>query len=261
LKFTIYAPFYTDKSGGHWYLHFLCDQLNRIGHKTTIYVYDGGPTNLDFIAPQDHSKDAIVIYPETIADNPLKATKVVRYLLNKDGLLKGNKIVWGKNDFPLSFAQEFKNDCDILNYAICDTNTFYNMGLEREYNSFYIGKGNGPQLPDCVEITRQFPAKKEELAKILNKSKIFFSYDCISATNLDAVLCGVVPYFLTKPPKELYNNIHGKFWIESLDKEEIDQVKKNNKHILSQVIENQTTFQERLNKIVNKIEAHFENVS
>ena len=111
MKFTVYAPFYTDKSGGHWYLHFLCDQLNRIGHETVIYVYDYGNTNPDFIAPQGHIEGSVVIYPETIADNPLQANKVVRYLLNKDGLLKGKKIVWGETDFPLSFAQEFSRQC------------------------------------------------------------------------------------------------------------------------------------------------------
>jgi hypothetical protein len=257
LKFTVYAPFYTDKSGGHWYLHFLCDQLNRIGHETAIYVYDGGPTNPNFIAPQDYLKDSVVIYPETIANNPLNAQKVVRYLLNKDGLLKGKKIEWGNNDFALSYSKDFRSDCDILSYAICDTSIFYDMGLERVYNSFYIGKGQGPQLPGCMEITRQFPAQKEELAKILNRSKIFFTYDCVSSTNLDAILCGAMPYFLTKPPKELYNNEYGKFWIESLDAQEIAAAKENNKHILGQVIENQKTFSKRLAKMVNKIEAHF----
>ena len=257
MKFTVYAPFYTDKSGGHWYLHFLCDQLNRIGHETVIYVYDYGNTNPDFIAPQGHIEGSVVIYPETIADNPLQANKVVRYLLNKDGLLKGKKIVWGDTDFPLSFAKEYRDDCDILGYDICDPHTFYDMGLDRTYNSFYIGKGEGNPLPNCVEITRQFPAEKAELAKIFNESRIFFSYDCCSATNLDAVLCGAMPYFLTKPPKELYKNTYGKFWIESLDPQEIAQAKENNKHIRQQVIENQKTFQERLAKIVDKIEAHF----
>ena len=260
MKFTVYAPFYTNKSAGHWYLHFLCDQLNRIGHETSIYVYDKGPVNPEFIAPQGYLEGSVVIYPETIADNPLNASKVVRYLLNKDGLLKGKKIEWGATDFPISFSKEFKDDCDILNYAICDTYVFYDMGLDRTYNSFYIGKGQGVQLPGCVEITRQCPDKKEELAKILNQSRIFFTYDNMTSTNLDAILCGAMPYFLTKPPIELYDNEYGKYWIESLDPEEIAKAKENNKRIKEQVLEKQKTFSDNLAKIVNKIETHFKDI-
>ena len=134
------------------------------------------------------------------------------------------------------------------------------MGLDRTFNSFYIGKGQGHPLPNCVEITRQYPAEKAELAQILNESRIFFSYDCVSSTNLDAILCGAMPYFLTKPSKELYKNTYGKFWIESLDADEVAAAKENNKHIKKQVIENQKTFPERLAKMVDKIEKHFKDV-
>ena len=260
MKFTVYAPFYTDKSGGHWVLHFLCDQLNRIGHQATISFFEGhSGVNPKFNTPIGHDPEAIVIYPEVITDNPLKAKKVVRYLLNKEGVMQGKMIEWGKTDFPLSYAKEYRADCDKLFYSNTDTEIFKNLGLERTYNSFYIGKGNQfghcEKLPGCVEITRNYPQSKHELAIILNQSKIFFTYDTVSAINLDAILCGAMPFFLQKPLFE--DSEYGKYWIESLDLEEIAKTKENNKTIESIIKDNQITFPTRLAKIVDKIEAHF----
>ena len=82
----------------------------------------------------------------------------------------------------------------------------------------------------------------------------------MTSTNLDAILCGAMPYFLTKPPIELYDNEYGKYWIESLDPEEIAKAKENNKCIKEQVLEKQKTFSDNLAKIVNKIETHFKDI-
>jgi hypothetical protein len=261
LKFTVVTPSYRRNSGGVWFLHFLCSQLNALGHKATVFIYTSEQvTNFgNFIG---HDPDAVVIYPEVITNNPLNAKKVVRYLLNKEAAIDGKPINWGKNDFTLSFSKLYKDDCNILTYPIVDLETTINRNESREYNSFYVGKGSKyahcPPLPGCTEITIYTP--REEFINILNKSKIFFTYDTLTSTNLDAVFCGAMPYFLLKPPKELKDSEYGKFWIESLDADEVQTAKENNKQIIRQVIESQKTFLERLAKIVDKIAEHFKDV-
>jgi hypothetical protein len=241
-------------------LHFLCSQLNALGHKATVYIYSAEQVT-NFGNPIGHDPEAVVIYPEVVTNNPLNAKKVVRYLLNKEAAIDGKPIDWGINDFPMAYSKLYK-DCDTLFYPIIDTEISVNRNEPREYNSYYVGKGNKyaicPPLPGCKEVL--INNSINEFVNILNKSRIFFTYDTLSSSNIDAVLCGAMPYFLLKPPKELKNAEYGKFWIESMDAEEIAQVKEHNKNLKEQILENQKTFPKRLAKIVNKIETHFKDI-
>jgi len=239
-------------------LHFLCSELNKLGHQASMFIYTKEQVT-SFGNPIGHDPEAIVIYPEVITNNPLNAQKVVRYLLNKEAAIDGKPIEWGKDDFPLAYSILYRDDCDVLFYPIVDMAVNVNRNEPREYNSYYIGKGSKyadcPHLPGCVEITINNP--KNEYIDILNKSRVFFSYDTLSSSNIDAVLCGAMPYFLLKPPENLKNAECGKFWIESLNKEEVAATKEHNKQLPLKLLELQKTFPERLSKITNKIEAHF----
>ena len=261
MKFTVVTPSYRRNSGGVWLLHFLCSQLNALGHQATVFIYTSEQVT-NFGNPIGHDPDAIVIYPEVITNNPLNAKKVVRYLLNKEAAIDGKPIDWGVNDFALSFSKLYRDDCDILSYPIIDLDVAVNRNEPRQYNSFYIGKGSKyadcPPLPGCTEITIHTP--KEEFINILNKSNIFFTYDTLTSTNLDAVFCGAMPYFLLKPPEDLKNAEYGKFWIESLDPDEVLAAKENNKKIISQIAQSQKTFPQRLAKMVDRIASHFKDM-
>jgi hypothetical protein len=265
LKFTVAVPAYTDKSGGHWYCHYLCHALNEIGHTATIHLYEPPfRVNLEWNTPLGHDPEAIVIYPEGVRGNPLNAKKMVRYLLAPERFFKGPDIAWSKTDFKLAFSKAYAKDCDTLFYPITDLNVFKIADTPKKFNSFYVGKGHlrqrcGP-LMDCVEITRAWPEKKEELAKLLQFSNIFFTYDEMSAINVDAALCGAIPYFLTKHFPWVQENELGKHWIYSLDAEEIAQAKKNIKTLRPRIIEMRKQYPAKLAEMCNKIEAHFKNV-
>jgi len=259
VKFTIYAPSYNDKSGGAWVLHFLCDQLNKIGHESRVFIYEASQiVNPQFDTPIGYLEESVVVYPEIIVDNPLNATKVVRYLLNKEGALQKRMINWSKTDYPLAFSKAYRDDCEVLFYPNCDLSIFYDNGTERTQNAFYIGKGylagDCPKL-DCFEITRTFPSTKQELADVLRRSKILFSYDALSATNIDAALCGCLPYLLQKPMSGLDTAELGKYWVESTD--EVDQALAQMDTLYDRMKKLQQTFPERLADQVNKIEKHF----
>ena len=259
MKFTIFAPSYTDKSGGAWVLHFLCDQLNKIGYESKVFIYEPSQiVNPEFDTPVGYIEDSVVIYPEIIVNNPLNATKVVRYLLNKEGGLQKRMINWGETDYPLAFSRAYRSDCESLFYPNCDLSIFYDNGTERTQNAFYIGKGyltgDCPKL-DCFEVTRTFPSTKQELAEVFRKSKILFSYDAHSATNADAALCGCLPYLLQKPLEGAENSELGKFWAESTD--EIDQALDQMSTLHQRIERLQLSFLERLAEQVKKIEKHF----
>jgi hypothetical protein len=259
MKFTVYAPSYNDKSGGSWVLHFLCDQLNKIGYESKIFIYEASQiVNPQFDTPLGYFEESTVIYPEIIVNNPLNAKNVVRYLLNKEGALQKRMINWGKTDYPLAFSKAFRDNCESLYYPICDLSMFYDNGTERTQNAFYIGKGyltgDCPKL-DCFEITRTFPSTKQELADVLRKSKILFSYDALSSTNIDAALCGCLPYLLQKPMPGLENAELGKYWVESVD--EVDQALEQMSTLYERAKKLQQSFPNQLADQVKKIEKHF----
>jgi hypothetical protein len=64
----------------------------------------------------------------------------------------------------------------------------------------YIGKGHEYAdchlVPDTLLIERDWPRDKQQLALLLRQCKYFYSWDCLSATNIDAVLCGAVPVLM-----------------------------------------------------------------
>ena len=265
MKFTVAVPPYSDKSGGLWYCHYLCHALNEIGHTATISFYEPPfRLNLDWNTPLGHDPEAIVIYPEGCRGNPLEATKVVRYLLAPEDFFNGPKIEWQPTDFKLAFSSTYAKDCDVLFYPITELDIFKPIDAPKKFNSFYVGKGHFRQqcqpLKDCVEVTRDWPQKKEDLAKVLQLTRIFFSYDEMSATNADAALCGAMPYFLTKHFTWLQEAELGKYWIYSLDPEEVALAKENIKTLRPRIIQMRKEYPSKLAEMCNKIEAHFKNV-
>ena len=264
MKFTVAVPAYTNKSGGHWYCHYLCHALNEIGHTATISFYEPPyRLNFDWNTPLGHDPEAIVIYPEGCRDNPLNAKKIVRYLLAPENFFKATPIQWQPTDFKIAFSRVYANDCDSLFYPICDLDNFIPTDKPKKFNSFYVGKGHLRQqcqsLKDCVEIMRNWPEQKQELAKILQMTNILFTYDEMSAINVDAALCGAMPYFLTKHLPWIQENELGKHWIYSLDPEEVTQAKENIKTLRPRIIEMRKDYPSKLADMCNKIEAHFKN--
>lgn len=212
--------------------------------------------NPEFNTPVAYHDDSIVIYPEIVSGNPLGAKKIVRYLLNSEGVISGRKIWWKEGEFPLSFSKIFRNDCDTLFYPIANPDLFRDEGRHRSGYCLYKGKGNynGP-LPsgNHLEITRAWPASKPELAEIFKTKLWLFSCDSCSSTCLDAALCGCLPILLE--PCHVVGEL-GKFWANDLSEIEttITAVSK-----LPEVVRGyQDNFDERLNAIVEKIIRHFE---
>lgn len=220
--FLIVSPPYNEKSGGVMCLHELCDALIKNGYESHILLLDGATGNLIYSNDRQFFsenlqnsnvylpfesqrtfldniiKNGIVIYPEIIVGNPLGAERVVRYFLNADGLVTGIKSGYQAGDFCLAFSKMyFEDPHDVLFRPFvheafsCVSSLPWN---QRIMDVTYIGKGanyeNCVRINNSLEINRDYPHSKEELSIVLKSTRYFYSWDVVSSTNIDAIMCG-----------------------------------------------------------------------
>ncbi len=225
LRFLIAAPPYSHQSAGIMVLHQLCDMLNRQGYEAAMVFFHGGSkphfqwayTNnpgvyhpdlqrvqLSMDNPdksiRDFLENGVLIYPDLIPDNPLAASRVVRYLMYHNH----DYTPIYPNEYILSFSQTYHSNPNMTLYKVfSDENLHANGSLEwseRTMDLTYFGKG--PTVTDCFRIpetlmiSRTWPEDKNQLGILLRQCRYFFTWDSMSATNIDAVSCGAVPVLL-----------------------------------------------------------------
>jgi hypothetical protein len=223
-KFLIASSQFIPQSGGVRVLHDLCDTLNRLGYEAGIAFYHGGnakeqnfqwaisnypgsykPNMLykqwDTSQPdreiREYLAEAIMIYPDLIIGNPLSAPRVVRYLLNR------NEDSFA-DDFVLSFSKMYAEQFHATLFSVFSEDAIHanqsKHWSERTIDLTYIGKGDNfietHKIPDTIILERAWPSDKQQLGILLRNSRFMFSWDCVSSTNLDAMICGCIPVLL-----------------------------------------------------------------
>ncbi len=218
--YYIYAPAYTQMSAGIRVLHLLCHWLNRKGQLAYIVPFQDTAdyTSLELLTPLltreiadrhiSPDKSPVVVYPEVISGNPLQASSVVRYLLNRPGLLGGDhtysktEMIWAFSGYLASETER----CDgVLHMPVLDDRIFYPQpGQHRSGTAFYASKFKNIHnqqvfgIPtDSVEITRERPDSQtpQEIADLLRRSEYFFCFEN-TALAAEAVLCGCPAVFM-----------------------------------------------------------------
>lgn len=236
MKFLICAPRYNELSGGSIVLHKLCDSLNKQGHQallwpinkprfagmdclryfTRLSVYYAvrlyrkpflSPRGLvSPIAKTSDIDDSIVIYPETVEGNPLRATRYVRWLLYKPGFHNGRDQSFDR-ELYFYFTKAF--DVDVGN-AICggrltvfdyftDIYNEENVGT-REKICFLIRKGS--MRDDLPVLNNQWVLDgldHKKMAKAFKECKRCYFYDSYTFYSTYAALCGCVPVIVPIP--------------------------------------------------------------
>jgi hypothetical protein len=221
-KFIVVAPPYA-ASGGVRVLHKLSGTLARLGYWARLVILDNaGPRAAEvgdlgkesalalLEADEAAISEAIVIYPEIVTSNILGARRVVWYLLNRDGALGRGKISAGPDDYFLSHSTGFSDPrtnrilhCADFNAAFYPSDPLIPQAA-RHLTLTYIGKGGlyGPCFlaPGSVAISNEWPRCPEELARLLQVTRYFFTWDAWSALNTEAVLCGAMPVIMRWAP-------------------------------------------------------------
>jgi hypothetical protein len=219
-QIIIAAPSYNPSIGGAIVLHKLCHILNNLGYDASLYATEklNGPSNYFILNDDLNTKIAtsidpqndIVIYPEIESFNPLECNNVVRYILNTYHLpSEGSNVMatWGEKDYWLYFHNLFYDKIKEPNFLhIIDTklDSYKDYGLERTVEACFTYRKKSSEKDslniihpsDAIEIPYNVP--DEELIRIFNVCKRFYSYDTETYLNVLAAQCGcesvIVPY-------------------------------------------------------------------
>ena len=178
--YLIMAPEYTNSSAGVRALYRLKDEIIKRGYQAKI-VQKGFASN-----------DDIVVYPEIVSGNPMGGKTVARWVLNYPGLLGGQK-EYDPKELVFTWDKKYY-DAHVMTVPIIE-DFFRNEGLKRSGQCFWIGKGKRPDIENYntdnwTEITYDWPATREELAKLLNEKETFYTYDNNTALISEAKACG-----------------------------------------------------------------------
>jgi hypothetical protein len=226
INFIIYTHRYNDDTGGIVVLHKLCHLLNELGFKAYLWpsyrpifnnripfksvrkilkyyrkeFHRSFSTNSNWntpIASKTHLKDSIVIYPEVVDGNPLKAKNVVRWLLHKPGFHSGS-VNYGKNElifFYLKAYIENLSNIDINNLLYIpnnreDTYVQTNFGA-REGSCYILRKGKNRKIVHELGNSILIDGKSHhEIAQIFNNVEYCISYDTYTMYSMYASMCG-----------------------------------------------------------------------
>ena len=204
--YVIFTCSYTPNSAGIGCLYRLCDELNRRGYPS--FMTGGKETASHLNAPlldieaaeQMCAQGYAAIYPETIAGNPLKANSVIRWVLNRPGLLGGDE-VYADSEHVFSYSNVFlpyirNRVAGKLYMPTIDESLFYCEDEDlskRSLECYYVGKSQWKDgvvdLARTFEITRETPDKKE-LGKIFRASRVLYCFDNSTILVYEALLCG-----------------------------------------------------------------------
>lgn len=207
--YVIVAPGYTHSSWGVRTLHLLCHLLNGMGVPAYMHLLRRSVTNPAWntpLATAQHVTDGIVVYPEVETANPLKARRVVRWLLNRPGYITGRKVRPRREEHVVAFSPMIDDTKPILNLQAPNEGLFHPDDLPvKDGELFYVGKGSqSARLADLergrTEVTRTWPATHPEYAALLRRSRVIYSYDTLSGVNYEAALCGTLCVIIPNGP-------------------------------------------------------------
>lgn len=146
----------------------------------------------------------IGIYPEIAHGNEGEADHVVRYILNKPGVMgygipgtdsfRSGPTEFDPTDDLYYFSRLFgeAKDDHYLFLPILSTSLFKPQGKKRTKTCVFVGKGEDlHQHPkDAIYITKEETNDQEELADLLNECEVMYCYDPVTAMTEIARLCG-----------------------------------------------------------------------
>ena len=216
--YYIEAPPYRRTSAGIKVLHLLCHALNRIGEDAYVYTPVTDPQlDTPTLSPElieqhrQAGRQPIVVYPEIVPGNPRQAASVVRYVLNRAGLIGGDAAFadtelvfgYGRNILP-----DGADPANVLFLPPIDTRIFNNLDNPhdgaRSGVLLYPGRHQASLAdhPDLAAratlITADWPETHAALADLFRRSEAVYCFES-TAIALEATLCGCPAIILPSP--------------------------------------------------------------
>jgi len=295
--FIVFADRFDENNGGVIALHRLCDVLNRDGQRAFLWpsrrpLYDPAHpfrsawgfwryyrrawrkpyrSAKGFIAPVAKPEDlqgAIVVYPEIVFGNPLRAQHVVRWLLHKPGFHKGS-YDYGPDDRYFFYQKAFDDpalnpDGDNLLKTVYLRDDIYrqtNVG-PRKGSAYILRKGKDRTIVhDLADSELVDKLSHSELAAVCNRVERCISYDLYTMYSQFAALCGclsiVVPAEgVTKEqwypdPRDRYGVAYG------FDEAEIAEARRTQPLLLVHLKAQESAANETVRAFVAKCEGYF----
>lgn len=222
-RYLVVAPPYNPDSGGAIFLHELVHALNSLGATAALWPINRrrgqewtgrahdvlrrpsllwrphpiatAPGLVTPIASRsDLSRHSIVVYPEIVLGNPLRARNVVRWLLYRPGLRDPFRFTPNEMFFR---AGEMSDLPDITGGApdlfLWKINSAYRDEgrTDRKGACFLLRKGaDKPRIPQTDGAIQIDGLSHAETAAVFNRCEVFYSYDEASFYSQYAALCG-----------------------------------------------------------------------
>jgi len=184
--YSIFTPEFTPLSGGIRVMWGLFGHLLAKGQLAA--------TNVSWRTP------FTAIYPEITHGNPLGAPHVIRYILNKPGVMASHGIAgpmeYDSDDEIYVFSRiydTFGVEADhILFLPIINLHIFKDQGRKRDKTCYFVGKGSdmGLHPTDAIKIDSTNSHDQQGLADLLNTCSVMYSYENPTAMLEISRLCG-----------------------------------------------------------------------
>ena len=204
--YYIVSPDYRESSGGIQALHKLCHQINLHGGRAwmvdcTIVNPAWNTPRLDAKTYNQHKEAELIpvaVYPEIYSGNLLNADVCVRYMLNHEGLLNGNRLDETEEDLFFWYSSQLiikEPQVDFLTMVGPDLEMFSDDGRVKTTRLLYLNrlpeeKVDFTRLPeDIIIISVKKPRPLAELAEILKSAQVMYTFEWSGTCNL-AALCG-----------------------------------------------------------------------
>lgn len=200
---------YTEKSAGVRAMYYLCHALNLLGQEAYILGSKTDVNHLrtpslkisDFNRHRKSQRVPIIIYPEVVFGNPLEMPFIVRWLLNKPGVVGGSEEL-NDGEMIFTYADYFVPEgmsLPLLKTPLIDRTVFNNddnpYDKQRQGKVYYAHKYliDGGELTEHVKDARSLcqdvELTRQELAEILRRSELLYCYEASSIIG-EAQLCG-----------------------------------------------------------------------
>jgi len=200
--YLIVAHDYRRQSAGVRALHRLCHHLNEAGYDAfveTPHIHpDWNEKTADESLRLELARDGIVVYPEVEEGNNLQAQRVVRFILNAPGLIRGSG-VFCENEILFGYCglmrRYLRDEMNILTVPVAQTNLFRTESDQsmRAGGLYWIGKEAttaGPEAEGWLQITLDWPVSWEQLSELFRRRGLFISYTMYTHLLVEARLCG-----------------------------------------------------------------------